>query len=98
VPPAVDLLNYISSGKLWRIFCQTGTFRGVFSISNNAVRIRAAAMGGAGDIILIKKRIKQKKVKDVHWGPYCDFSRGFFYISLSGTVERYMPLAARVQA
>jgi hypothetical protein len=48
-------LNYISCGILWRIFCQTGTFRGVFSISNNAVRISAAAMGGAGDIILIKK-------------------------------------------
>jgi hypothetical protein len=32
VPPAVALLNYISSGILWRIFCQTGTFRGVFSI------------------------------------------------------------------
>ncbi len=25
-------LNYISCGILWRIFCQTGTFRGVFSI------------------------------------------------------------------
>jgi hypothetical protein len=33
VPPAVALLNYISSGLLWRIFCQTGTFRGVFSKS-----------------------------------------------------------------
>jgi hypothetical protein len=32
VPPAVALLNYISCGILWRIFCQTGTFRGVFSI------------------------------------------------------------------
>ncbi len=31
MPPAVALLNYISSGILWRIFCQTGTFRGVFS-------------------------------------------------------------------
>jgi hypothetical protein len=28
VPPAVALLNYISSGKLWRIFCQTGIFAG----------------------------------------------------------------------
>jgi hypothetical protein len=41
--------------KQWWIFRQTGTFRGVFSISNNAVRISAAAMGGSGDIILIKK-------------------------------------------
>jgi hypothetical protein len=32
VPPAVALMNYISSGLLWWIFCQTGTFRGVFSI------------------------------------------------------------------
>ncbi len=31
MPPAVALLNYINSGMLWRIFCQTGTFRGVFS-------------------------------------------------------------------
>jgi hypothetical protein len=31
VPPAVALMNYISCGILWRIFCQTGTFRGVFS-------------------------------------------------------------------
>ena len=51
LPPEVALLNYTSSGLLWRIFCQTGKFRGVFSISNNAVRISAAAMGGAGDII-----------------------------------------------
>jgi hypothetical protein len=31
VPPAVALLNYVSCSILWRIFCQTGTFRGVFS-------------------------------------------------------------------
>jgi hypothetical protein len=64
VPPAVALLNYISYGMLWRIFCQTGTFRGVFSIhiSNNGVRISAAAMGGARDIILIKKKKKKKKL------------------------------------
>ncbi len=29
MPPAVALLNYISSGILWRIFCQTGIFAGV---------------------------------------------------------------------
>ncbi len=28
VPPAVALLNYISCGLLWRIFCQTGIFAG----------------------------------------------------------------------
>jgi hypothetical protein len=44
VPPAVALLNYISSGKLWRIFCQTGIFAG-FSVHiiNFAVRISEAA-------------------------------------------------------
>ncbi len=31
VPPAVALLNYISSGKLWRIFLPNRNFRGVFS-------------------------------------------------------------------
>ncbi len=27
-PPAVALLNYMSCGILWRIFCQTGIFAG----------------------------------------------------------------------
>ena len=31
MPPVVALLNYISCGILWWIFCQTGIFRGVFS-------------------------------------------------------------------
>jgi hypothetical protein len=47
-PPAVALLNYISCGVLWRIFCQTGIFRGVFSvysIINFVGRISEAAMG-----------------------------------------------------
>ncbi len=51
MPPAVALLNYISSGKLWRIFCQTGIFAG-FSLRMYhfiAGRINAAAM--ACDII-----------------------------------------------
>ncbi len=56
MPSAVALLNYISSNKLLRVFCQTGIFAG-FSlyIINNAVRIGEAAMpmGGAGDIIFI---------------------------------------------
>ncbi len=30
VPPGVALSNYTSCGILWRIFSQTGTFRGVF--------------------------------------------------------------------
>ncbi len=78
VPPAVALLNYISSGLLWRIFCQTGTFRGVFSISNNAVRISTAAMAGAGDFILIKKRIKQNKKLGRTLGPILLFFAGDF--------------------
>ncbi len=48
MPPAVALLNYISCGILWRIFCQIGTFRGVFlHFINFAVRISEAAMGRA---------------------------------------------------
>jgi hypothetical protein len=31
MPPAVALINYKSRCKRWRNFCQTGTFRGVFS-------------------------------------------------------------------
>ncbi len=38
MPPAVDLLNYISCSILWRIFCQTGTFRGVFSTYHCTVK------------------------------------------------------------
>ena len=57
-PPAVALLNYISSDILLRIFSQTGTFPGVFI--NNTVRISEAAMGGAGDILLIKKNETNK--------------------------------------
>jgi hypothetical protein len=51
VPPAVALLNHISSGILWRIFCQTGIFAG-FSlyIINFVGRISEAAI--AGDILL----------------------------------------------
>jgi hypothetical protein len=52
VPPAVALPNYISSGILRRIFCQTGIFAGFsLHIMNNAVRISEATMGGAGEII-----------------------------------------------
>ena len=51
MPPAVALLNYISSGILWQIFCQTGIFAG-FSLRMYHLitgRINAAAM--AWDII-----------------------------------------------
>ncbi len=50
MPPAVALLNYISSGLLWRIFSHTGIFAGFsLHIINLAIRISAATM--AGDII-----------------------------------------------
>jgi hypothetical protein len=49
MPPAVALLNYISSGIFWRIFYQTGIFAGFSLYSINNVE---AAMGGLGDIIL----------------------------------------------
>jgi hypothetical protein len=65
VSPGVALLNYISCGILWRIFCQTGIFAG-FSLHsiNNAVRIsETAAMGGAGDILLIKKNETKQKLE-----------------------------------
>jgi hypothetical protein len=37
VPPGVALLNYISCGILWRIFCQTGFFAG-FSVKKRIRR------------------------------------------------------------
>ncbi len=49
MPSVVALLNYITSGLLWRIFCQTETFRGVYSPYiyhlQNAGGISAAAIG-----------------------------------------------------
>ncbi len=45
VPPAVALLNYISSGILWRIFCQTRTFRGFFKIT---FRVEQRSCDGRG--------------------------------------------------
>ena len=46
MPSAVDIMNYISSGLLWRIFCQTGIFAGFsLHIINFAVRSSEAAMG-----------------------------------------------------
>ncbi len=44
MPPSVALLNYISCGILWRIFCQTGIFAG-FSLNtiNFAVYLCASA-------------------------------------------------------
>jgi hypothetical protein len=48
VPPVVALLNYISSGILWRIFSQTGIFAGFSFITTYyfVVRISEAAMCG----------------------------------------------------
>ncbi len=60
-------------------FSPNWDFPGVFTISNNAVRISAAAMGGAGDIILIKKRIRQKKVR-TYTGAHTVIFRGGFSI------------------
>jgi hypothetical protein len=52
MPPAVALMNYISCGIIWWIFCQTGIFAGFsLHIINNAVRISEATMSGVGAII-----------------------------------------------
>jgi hypothetical protein len=79
VPSAVALMNYISSGLLWRIFCQTGIFRGVFSpyIIYITGRVSAAVM--AGDIIFFASLVQW----EITLGPpYSDFSRGLFYTVL----------------
>ncbi len=55
MPSAVALLNYISSGILWRIFCQTGIFAGLsLHIINFAVRIREAGNQFLGSINVYK--------------------------------------------
>ncbi len=56
MPPAVAMLNYISSGILWRIFCQTGIFAGFsLHIINFVGRISEAAMKGVGDVINVRR-------------------------------------------
>ncbi len=73
VPPAVSLLHYISSGILWRIFCQTGIFAGFSqSIINFPVRIRETTMGGAGNIIF---HSLDRKLSIVYRVPQFLFSR-----------------------
>ena len=49
MPPAVALLNYISSGILWQIFSQTGIFAG-FSLRIIYISGRISAAVRAGDI------------------------------------------------
>ncbi len=51
MPPAVALLNYISSGILWRIFSQTGLFAG-FSLNIIFIVGRISAAAIAWDLIL----------------------------------------------
>ncbi len=80
MPPAVALLNYISSGLLWRIFFPNWNFRGVFSpyIIYNAGGISAAAM--AGDIIFCSLA---GPVGD-YTGPILCFFAVSFYILFAG--------------
>ncbi len=70
MPPAVALLNYISSGILWRIFCQTGIFAGFsLHIINFVGRISEAAMKGVGDVVFHKLGAQRKGTPS-----YCEFS------------------------
>ncbi len=75
MPSAVALLNYITSDLLWRIFCQTGTFLGVFSpyIINNAIRISAAAIGRGGGHYINTKEENKKGRTSGHTGIYMNF-------------------------
>jgi hypothetical protein len=50
VPPAVTLLNYISCGKLWRIFAKLGQFTG-FSLYIIYIAGRISEVPMAVDII-----------------------------------------------
>jgi hypothetical protein len=78
VPPAVALINYIRSGKLWRIFSQTGIFAGFsLHIINFAVRTSEAAMGG--DIIFFSLA---GPVKD-YTGAHTVILRSFFSLYYS---------------
>jgi hypothetical protein len=70
----VALLNYIRCGILRRILYQIGISVGftLYRI-NIAVRIREAAMGGTGDIILIKKNETKQVTTYGRTGIYINF-------------------------
>jgi hypothetical protein len=68
-------LHVYSSSIRWRIFCQTGIFRGVFSTFNFVGRISKAAMKGVGDIIFHNLGAQWKGTPS-----YCIFLLVFFYI------------------
>jgi len=74
-------------------FSQSWTFRGVFSISNNAVRISAAAM--AGDIIFFCLAGPLVDYTEAHTGIF----RGVFYVrgSLCSVALRAQRSSDRVQ-
>ncbi len=67
MPPTVALLNYISCSILWRIFCQTGTFRGVFSTYHWYRRIHPHTVIFCGFFLIIVRR-KDQRSCDVRGG------------------------------
>ncbi len=67
MPPAVALLNFISCGILWRIFGQTGTFRGVFSTYHWYHRIHPRTVIFCGFFLFIVRR-KDQRSCDVRGG------------------------------
>ncbi len=85
MPPAVALLNYKSSGLLWRIFFPTGIFAGFsLHIINLAARISAAAM--AGDIIFFSLA---GPVGD-YMGAHTVIFQGFFSVAQWQDIRMYV--------
>ncbi len=84
MPPAVALLNYISSGTLWRIFVKLGHFAGFsLHIVNFVGRISEAAMTEVGDIIFHNFGAQRKGTPS-----YCEISPGLFiYYSPKGSAK-----------
>ena len=80
MPSAVALLNYISSGILWRIFCQTGIFAGLsLHIINFAVRISEAGNRFLGPINVYKYGLwSQWDIKLPMYRWFWKFGRLFF--------------------
>ncbi len=78
VPPGVTpLLNYISCGILWRIFCQTGILAGFsLHIINFVGSISEAAMKGEEDIILYYINLEPRG--RIHPHPHTVIFAGFF--------------------
>ena len=70
MPPAGALLHCISSSLLWRIFCQTGTFRGVFSPYKSFITLEGSAqLRWQGTLYFLSSLVQWEITRGPNSGP-----------------------------